>query len=202
MLIPTTYILISLLLTLISVNTDQDAENTIGAVFLNTNGVHLDVVIPVAFVEPELLRGLQLDSRDSYLSFGWGDENFYLNTPEWSDLTFSTAFKAAFLKSPTLMHITRYTRVQSDWVLVLVNSRQLQKLNAYLLNSFALDSNGSKIWLEGQGYNSRDDFYKAKGNYSCFNTCNSWVNTAFKESDLKAALWTPFDWGLMNKYER
>ncbi|REG87882.1 uncharacterized protein DUF2459 [Winogradskyella sediminis] len=58
-----------------------------------------------------------------------------------------------------------------------------------------------KIILENQGYSSIDDFYKAKGSYSCFKTCNSWVNSAFKESGLKSCLWTPFDFGLMNKYE-
>jgi len=55
--------------------------------------------------------------------------------------------------------------------------------------------------LEGSGYGSKDDFYRANSSYSCFKTCNTWVNTAFKESGLKAALWTPFDFGLMGYYE-
>ncbi|HOB24230.1 MAG TPA: DUF2459 domain-containing protein, partial [Kaistella sp.] len=31
-----------------------------------------------------------------YLAIGWGDKGFYLDTPTWADLKFSTAFKAAF----------------------------------------------------------------------------------------------------------
>lgn len=32
----------------------------------------------------------------NYIAFGWGDKGFYLDTPTWADLKFSTAFKAAF----------------------------------------------------------------------------------------------------------
>lgn len=74
-------------------------------------------------------------------------------------------------------------------------------MNAYLQNTFETDKNGMKIILENKGYSSTDDFYKSKGGYSCFKTCNSWVNTGFKESGLKSCLWTPFDFGLLNKYE-
>jgi hypothetical protein len=32
----------------------------------------------------------------SYVSFGWGDKGFYLDTPSWAELQPSTAFVAAF----------------------------------------------------------------------------------------------------------
>jgi len=82
-----------------------------------------------------------------------------------------------------------------------VNETELQNLNVYLTNTFAINKNGTKILLENKGYFSNDDFYKAKGSYSCFYTCNSWVNSAFKESELKSSYWTPFDFGLLNKYK-
>lgn len=43
-----------------------------------------------------------------YLAIGWGDKGFYLNTPTWADLKFSTAFKAAFGLSKPAMHATFY----------------------------------------------------------------------------------------------
>ena len=200
LLIPIVYILISLLLTAIPVNTDETSEPSVATVYLNTNGVHLDVILPIESVEKELLYGLVFEPSERFLSFGWGDEDFYINTPEWSDLTLSTALNAAFLNCPTLVHITRYRAKRSDWIPVQVNLQQLTALNKYLLESFQPDELGEKQLLAGKGYTSRDNFYRARGNYSCFKTCNSWVNTAFKESGLKAALWTPFDFGLMNKY--
>ncbi len=201
LLIPTTYIIIALLLSSITVNRKVNRENAEKLIYLTTNGVHLDIVFPIENIDSLVLSGLNYKRNEKYLSFGWGDENFYINTPTWGDLTFGNAFKAMFLKSTTLLHVTRYRQKPADWVDIKVNTSELQQLNTYLLNTFKLDENGKKIILENQGYSPRDDFYKAKGSYSCFTTCNTWVNSGFKKSGLRSCLWTPFDFGLMRKYE-
>ena len=201
LLIPVLYVVFSLVLSFITVDRELENQDLNNTIFLNTNGVHLDIVIPKKHIEPELLSGLTYGALDNYLAFGWGEENFYLHTPTWSDLTFKNAFRAAFLKSTTLMHITRYRSTRTDWIEIKISDAELAKLNAYLLNSFQTDEDESKILLEGQGYSSRDNFYRANGSYSCFKTCNSWVNSGFKESGLKSCLWTPFDFGLMKKYQ-
>ncbi|WP_299552194.1 DUF2459 domain-containing protein [Seonamhaeicola sp.] len=201
LLIPVTYGIVSLILTTITVNGKADDTVLDKTIYLNTNGVHLDIVIPKKELDNLFLSDIKHNTTEHYLAFGWGDENFYLNTPTWDDLTFSTAFKAMFLKSTTLVHVTRYRQKHPDWVEVNLSASELQKLNTYLLNTFETDENGMKTILKNKGYTIIDDFYRAKGSYSCFNTCNSWVNTAFKQSGLKACLWTPFDFGLMNKYK-
>jgi len=201
LLIPATYLLISLILSAVPIERkveDQVLDNT---VYLTTNGVHLDIVIPINNVDSMLLFGIERESKDAYLSFGWGDENFYLNTPTWSDLTISTAFEALFLKSSTLMHVTRYKIERSNWVEIKISDAELRKLNAYILSSFSKNSSGKKMILQNQGYTSMDDFYKAEGFFSCFKTCNTWLNTGFKKSGLRSCLWTPFDFGLLNKYK-
>lgn len=200
-LIPVFYIVVSLLLTSITIDRTTDIEQPNKLIFLTTNGVHLDIVIPKNEIDTTLLSGLKLNSDDEYFSFGWGDENFYLNTPTWGDLTLSTAFEAMLLNSTTLMHVTRYKEKRANWVKVRVNTLELKKLNNYIHNTFRLDKFGMKIILKDKGYSSNDDFYKAIGSYTCFNTCNTWVNTAFKQCGLKSCLWTPFDYGLINKYE-
>lgn len=201
LLIPIAYIIVSLILTAITI--DRKADNKISdkSIYLSTNGVHLYIVLPVKNMDSLLLSGIKHSATDNYLSFGWGDENFYMNTPTWGDLTFNNAFSALFLKSTTLLHINRYKQKYSDWVEIKLNEPELQKMNAYLQNTFETDKNGLKIILENKGYSSTDDFYKSKGSYSCFKTCNSWVNTGFRESGLKSCLWTPFDFGLLKKYE-
>jgi len=201
LLIPITYIVVSLILTAITIDRKVDNKVSDKSIYLSTNGVHLYIVLPKKDLDSLLLSGIKHNATEKYLSFGWGDENFYMNTPTWGDLTFNNAFRAMFLKSTTLMHITRYKQKRLDWVEIKLNEPELQKLNAYLLNTFETDKNGMKIMLENKGYSSTDDFYKSKGSYSCFKTCNSWVNTGFKESGLKSCLWTPFDFGLLNKYE-
>ncbi|CAN5383871.1 TIGR02117 family protein [soil metagenome] len=201
LLIPVTYIIISLILTVITIDRKANDEKFSKLIYLSTNGVHLDIVIPKKDIDSLVLSGIKHNETENYLSFGWGDENFYINTPTWGDLTFSNAFKAMFLKTTTLMHVTRYKQKRTDWIEIKVNEFELQKLNTYLLNTFESNENGMKLILENKGYSSIDDFYKSKGSFSCFNTCNSWVNKGFKESGLKSCLWTPFDFGLLNKYE-
>lgn len=201
LLIPITYIIVSLILSSITIDRKERNTNAEKVIYLNTNGVHLDILIPIENINSLVLSGLKYNNKEKYLSFGWGDENFYINTPTWGDLTFSNAFKAMFLQSSTLMHVTRYKQKHSDWMEIKVTNSELHKLNNYLLNTFESNANGMKIILDNKGYSSTDNFYKSKGSYSCFNTCNSWVNIAFKESGLKSCLWTPFDFGLMNKYK-
>lgn len=201
LLIPAAYLLISLVLMHITVNGETRNQAPDTAVFLTTNGVHLGIVIPRQHMDSLLLTGTSRGPEDRFFSFGWGDENFYLNTPAWEDLTFANAVKALFTKSPTLMHVTRHRRQQSVWVEVPLSSEELAELKAYIRASFALSVDGEIILLEGAGYSVHDDFYKARGNYTLFKTCNTWVNSGFKRSGMKACLWTPFDFGLMRKYE-
>ncbi|MDO5979749.1 TIGR02117 family protein [Flavivirga spongiicola] len=201
LIVPGVYIIGSLLLTSITVNKTDDNVSLVNTIYLNTNGIHLDIVIPVHQIDEKLITGLNVEEEARYLSFGWGDENFYLNTPTWGDLTFKNAFGALFFKSNTLIHLTKYFQKHSNWVAVNVTKEQLTHLNYYLLNSFKLDGRGEKIILKDKGYSFNDEFYKAKGSYSCLKTCNSWVNSAFKTSGLKSCYWTPFDFELINKYE-
>tara|TARA_R110002050_G_scaffold273113_1_gene417027 strand:+ start:17649 stop:18296 length:648 start_codon:yes stop_codon:yes gene_type:complete len=200
LLVPISYLLVSLILMTVTVNKNNKDSGLRHTIFLNTNGVHLDVVLPVQHVNEDLLKGLNINDN-RYVSFGWGEENFYLNTPSWGDLTFKNAFKAMFLKSNTLIHLTKYNTKSDNWVEVKLSDNQLKRLNQYILKSFVLNEDDSKTILKGKGYAANDDFYKANGSYSCFNTCNSWVNSAFKISGLKSCYWTPFDFGLINKYK-
>jgi len=188
-------------LTYITVNSTELSADYNKEVYLSTNGVHLNIVIPVNDLEFELKEGLEFTLNEKYLSFGWGDENFYLNTPTWNDLTFENAFRALFLKSSTLIHLTRYKHIRKSWTKVILSEYELKKLNQFISVSFTKDTNGNKIIIANSGYSINDDFYKANGSYSCFKTSNSWVNKAFKKSDLKSCLWTPFDFGLIDKYE-
>ncbi|MBT1687681.1 DUF2459 domain-containing protein [Dawidia soli] len=201
--IPVSYFAISILLTFTTVNGNTaEFNNQNKTVYLSTNGVHLDIIIPKQDIDPGLLENLIHLEREEYISFGWGNENFYINTPTWGDLTFRNAFQAMFLNGPTLMHVTRYKQKSSTWIEVRLDETALKKLNHYIQRSFQRDNTGSTIILVNAGYSEHDNFYKANGGYSCLKTCNTWVNTAFKESGLKASYWTPFDFGLIRKYER
>ncbi|MFT6843395.1 MAG: hypothetical protein ACJASR_002173 [Psychroserpens sp.] len=78
------------------------------------------------------------------MSFGWGDENIYVNTPTFGDLTFIIIYKAMFLKSTTLIHGTRYKQKRTHWIEIKVNVSELERLNTYLLDTFEVNENPAR----------------------------------------------------------
>jgi len=199
--IPILYILVALVCTFVPISSYDADENKSHTLFLRTNGVHVDIVIPIDEMTPALLKGLAQEPNDQYYAFGWGDRNFYLTTPEWSDLTFKNAMSSFLFNTPSLMHVSRTQRQQADWIQVKATDTQNEKLQAYLMATFQLNSNNEKIVLVGKGYHDKDNFYEANGSYTCFKSCNSWVNTGLKESGMNACLWTPFDFGILRRYQ-
>lgn len=187
--LPVSYLLISLLLTYVTVNDEGNFEVTEEVIYLKSNGIHLDIVLPSCY-----LSMLAIESK--YIAVGWGDKDFYLNTPNFKDLTISTAFKALFLRSKTLLHLTNYDEVKKDWVRIVVTRKQLEHIASQINKEFDL-SDLTPI----KGYGSGDLFYKARGSYSCLFTCNSWINSILKSAKLKACVWTPFSFRLMNIYK-
>lgn len=201
-LIPVVYLIISLILTLIPITNKEGYSEKNKSIYLISNGVHLNIIIPKNQLSSKLLDGLRYFKDDNYFSFGWGDKKFYLNTPTWGDLTFNNAFRALFLKSPTLIHLARYSTINVDWVEIKVSQNQLNKINQYIYKTFYFNPQNKKILLNNKGYSFNDDFYEALGSYSCFRTSNSWVNTGLKESDIKACLWTPYDFALLSMHKK
>jgi len=201
LLIPIIYLLLALLFSKITVNKNRSNQIQNYEIFLSTNGVHLDIILPIKNIDTFLLKNTNYNIEDTYFSYGWGDENFYLNTPNWSDLTFKNALNAMFLKSPTLMHVTRYKNAQKDWISVSVSKEEFDKIQFEINKSFKKDLLGNSIIMSGESYQVNDSFYKANGSYSCIYTCNSWANNILKNSGLKAAFWTPFDFGVLDKYK-
>jgi len=197
--LPLAYLLISLVLGSIPINNAQDQARQTETIYISTNGVHLDIILAKEDAGDELLNDLEFETSTQYLAFGWGDKDFYLNTPHWSDLELSIAFKAMFLKSKTLMHVSPFVAKRGSWTKVSVSKEQLNGLVNYLHMSFRQENN-HKIQLTNYSYDYQDSFYEANGSYSCFKTCNTWVNMAFKQNGLRACLWTPFDFALLNMY--
>jgi uncharacterized protein (TIGR02117 family) len=108
------YIVAVLLLSRIPVNSDRTHDAAEIPVYIMTNGVHTDIVVPVKNAIVNWTREIRFghtrsqDSIANYIAFGWGDKGFYLDTPEWSDLKASTAFKAISGLGSSAMHTTFY----------------------------------------------------------------------------------------------
>jgi len=183
------YLGLSFLLTYIPVKGAMyDYATCNETIYLNDNGVHVDIIIPN-------------EDHTKFTSYGWGSKIFYIETKEWADLTFTNAVKALFTHPEGTMHVTHYNGVKSRWVKVHIHSTQFNKLKEFINNSFNYD-NGEKILIPGATYGYGDKFYESSHNYSCIKTCNTWVNQALKYAELPACIWTPYNFGIMRHYTK
>lgn len=172
-------------------------------IYVQSNGVHTDLTVPVNnpflnwmdFIPSEDFTSV---SSFEFISFGWGDKGFYLDTPDWRDLKFSTAFYAAFLPSPTAMHVS-YTpepATTSRRKKVFIDQEDYEKLVVYIKNSFYLQKNAIKL-IKDKGYSFNDNFYEANRSYHLFRTCNRWTNCGLKTAGIKTGLFALFPNGIM-----
>lgn len=203
------YIIAAFLISKISVNSDLENKEEPIEIFILSNGVHTDVVVPVKNHYKDWSKQILFqhtkskDSLVNYLAIGWGDKGFYLNTPEWSDLKVSTALNAAFGLSTSAMHTTFYKKMVENETCkkIKISAEEYQKLVTYISDSFQLDTSQRVRWISNYSYGNQDAFYEAKGSYSLFYTCNTWANTALKIANQKASLWTVTDTGIFCHYE-
>ena len=186
----------------------KSADSTFYTIYILSNGVHTDIVVPTSSSLINWSEYIPYENTSSktpelgLLAFGWGDKGFYLNTPTWADLTFSTAFKAATGLSTSAMHCTYYKSLKkSDNCIPLnISPSQYQQLISYILESFLLDANSKPVHIPNNYYGTNDAFYEGVGTYSLFYTCNTWANQALKAADQKACLWTLFDFSILKHY--
>lgn len=202
------YFLASVIGSLIPVNSDQPKGGPV-TIYLRTNGAHTDYIFPVQnevidwkeVIDP--VHTLSKSEDFNYISFGWGDLDFYQNTPEWDDLTFPTAMQAVFLPTPSAMHVEfeGALRMHQPTVPINISQQQYRELVTYVADSFEKSEDGNIMPVEGLHYNNNDAFFHAKRSLNFFYTCNTWINNGLKQANLRACLWTPFDTGIFYQYQ-
>lgn len=204
------YVILGLLIPYIPVSAKDDGQKKEVPIYIYTNGVHTDIVMPVKNDLQDWSRKIPFANTKSkktdyqYVGIGWGDKGFYLDTPTWADLKFSTAVKAAFWLSDSAMHCTYYNTMKEgeDCKMIMISREQYENLVKYVEDKFDRDQNGNFILIPTNAvYGDNDAFYDAKGTYSFLYTCNTWSNNALKAAGQKAALWTPTDFGIFQHYK-
>ena len=204
------YILLALGLPFIEIPAEKTTEPKTVAIYILTNGVHTDLVVPIKNSVMDWTGEIPFENTLSkrtdfkYLSTGWGDKGFYLDTPTWSQLKVSTALKAAFWLSESAMHCTFYDKINEsdDCKKIMLTEAQYTRLVNFIKEKFDRDSRGKIVFIKTNAVYGRDDaFYDAKGSYSFLDTCNTWANRGLKTCGQKAALWTASDFGIFQHYK-
>ncbi|AWI26593.1 TIGR02117 family protein [Flavobacterium pallidum] len=202
------YIALAFIISRIPVNTNDTDNSHDIAIYIRTNGVHTDVVFPLKNSIYDWNKVISADhttAKDTtlqYAAFGWGDRDFYLNTPEWSDLKAGTAFNAAFYLGTSVMHVVflDVPKENENCRKIFISRKEYIDMVDFVKGSFQSDAKGNTLPIKGSGYGLNDIFYEAKGKYNLFYTCNSWTNNALKSGRQKAALWTLTDGGIFCHY--
>jgi len=174
------------------------------AIYVQSNGIHTDVCLPAHTKEMNWLNFIPSASFKEnfdfdYVTIGWGDKGFFLDTPTWADLKVSTALNAAFLPSTTAMHVkySEEPKPSTTRKKVFINRKEYRKMITYIKKSFRLKNKKVQL-IEGKGYSYDDNFYEANESYHLFRTCNRWTNRVLKEANIKTGVFALFPNGIIS----
>jgi uncharacterized protein (TIGR02117 family) len=207
---PIVYLLLALLLGLLPVNREfrptppRDGGVT---VFLRTNGVHAELVLPAAAPYDWRMELPPADVVDAarlarppaldWIAFGWGDRAFFIETRTWADLRTGTAASALLGRGPAAMYIDYIARPEDYRVRRIdLSAGQYERLVAGLRAGFARDAAGRPRRIDDPGYFDTDAFYEGTGRYSLVLTCNEWIRRVLADAGVRTAVWSPFDTAL------
>ena len=116
------------------------------------------------------------DSR--YIEVGWGDDDGYRKP-----LTTGIAIKALVGSNRTVLLADgfsrsirrKYTDPKFTVLAVDLSQTGFSRLCDHIQQTYALDERGNPIRLG-------DGWYRARGHYSAFNTCNTWVAAGLRKA--------------------
>lgn len=205
--IPALYLLAALAGSLLPVNNGWEEPDEGITIYLANNGIHADIVMPASAQgldwRPLLPRGdtAAAPPDAEWVAFGSGEEQVYLETPRWRDITLSTIW-SAMTGGKRVMHV--------DWVrnpgradrAIRLRPEEYRRLWAAVRADFELDADGRPILIDHPGYGASDAFYRSGGRFSALSTCNTWAANMLRLAGVEASLWSPFVQGLVWRYRK
>lgn len=168
-------------------------------VYVSGDVMHTNLIVPVSSAGFDWHNYLDLDKVGNqpadnyrYLQFGWGDRIFYMETPSWAEMNYSSALRALLLQNPSAMFVKGHPTVPrypgETLKCLSLSQADYLALMKYIEASFQADPQGRKVRL-GNGQDGESGFYAANGKYSMFKTCNSWTAEALRAANVNTPLW-------------
>lgn len=205
------YLLMSVIGALFPVNKQFKSSNKGIDIFLSTNGLHTDFILPcqnniVDWTDHISINHFEVDIlNEYYFGIGWGDRAVFIDIDKWNELTLKMGFNALFIFTPSILHITAYEQLPIDQLKICkitISSDQYQQLCQYILHSFSKTETSDFKLIPKKSTTANDIFYEANGKYHALNTCNTWVNNGLKLIGVRTALWTSLDKGLFHQLNK
>jgi uncharacterized protein (TIGR02117 family) len=164
---------------------------------VSNTGIHSNIILPLKNNIFDWQNYLSIDEigtdtihNYNYLSFGWGDRDFYLSTPTLADFKLSTTFRALFLPTPSVLYLKGYEALPNyvEVKCVKVTEFEYLQLINYIQATFQIDTK-AKIIRIANGHTDNAGFYAAVGDYSILRNCNSWTGEALRTANVNTPLW-------------
>ena len=196
------YFVAALIGSLIPANADWKEPEVGIPVFVETNGVHVSLVVPMAaagedlsdLIRPEHLSNIDL--YGTHAMIGWGHKAVYRNAQTWGGVRSGDIVSAIIGSDETTLHVYHRINPQPSRIRksFRVTPAQYRKIIAGIRASFVL-SNG--ISVAYPAYDADNLFYDSVGRYSALNTCNEWTGATLRRAGVKMGVWTPMPGGVM-----
>lgn len=205
--VPALYLLVALIGSLIPVNRGWAEPDQGVTVYLASNGVHADIVMPVRALgldwAPLLPKSdfAAADPAAQWIAFGSGEQRVYLDTPTWWDITPRTIW-SALTGGSRVMHVEYAASPAYAGREIRLRPEEYRRLWAAIRADFDLSVQGRPKRIDHPGYGPADAFYRATGKASALRTCNSWAADKLRLAGVKTSLWPPFVQGLTWRYRR
>lgn len=177
-------------------------------VYLQSNGLHVDLVLPVtggcACDRPAAPTLAVLDQpfdpavprrQWQWVAVGWGSEQFMLHVPDWQALTPGMALRAVTGRDGSVLRLSRVREpvIGAETRRLLLGAGEHRRLLRYLRESVGPAPLERQSSIGGP----EDRFYRAEGRYHLFLTCNEWLGRGLAQAGVRVPLWTPFDDALL-----
>jgi uncharacterized protein (TIGR02117 family) len=184
-------------------NSDWQQPNDGIDIFVETNGVHVSLVVPMAAAGEDLsdlIRPEHLLNRDLYgthAMIGWGHGRVYRNAQTWGDVKSGDVSSAIFGSDYTTLHVYHVInpRALPHRKILRVSPQQYHIIISQIRRTFRLDKAGQS--RAHAAYGPDNLFYDSNGHYSAIHTCNNWTGNILRNAGVRIGIWTPMPGGVM-----
>ena len=160
--------------------------------------IHYDILLPLTPAVRKafgfsVAQGLPVQHADAeWLVLGWGAAGFYTTVGAYSDITPGVLGSAvtgdsAVVRLDVAGDISAVTGIA--WLDV--SAAQIDALSAVALAALERDAAGAPLAIPPAPWGQTHVFYRAKGRFSLFHTCNAWAGETLRAAGIPFGLWTP-----------
>lgn len=145
---------------------------------VNQGGRHTGIAVAKADIPEPLWLAKHDYPKARYLEAGWGDDDGYRK-----DLTLWIVLKGLFWPTRSVLQLDGFDKsldenfdtAETTIIEVKLSEQGFERLCRHISDTHAMDAAGKPFALG-------DDWYRARGKYCIFKTCNTWVASGLRQA--------------------